>query len=276
MRRDKLAKNVVGIFMGIVSIAWFFPIYFMFINTFKPLKDVVLNTAVFPESFYFGSYVTIWENTPYLLMFKNSFIITFFSVLGIVIFGSMAGYKLARANSKWAYFLIMYFILTLIIPFQAVMIPLVKIMNNFNLIDSIIGIILVYIAFGSPLAIFLYHGAVKAIPKSLEESATIDGAGPYRTFFKVIFPLLTPITSTVVILQTLYIWNDFLLPLITLQSTANQTLPLGTTALFFGQYGNKWDLGITAIFMASLPMIILYMIMQKYIIKGIVSGATKG
>jgi raffinose/stachyose/melibiose transport system permease protein len=126
------------------------------------------------------------------------------------------------------------------------------------------------------MAIFLYHGYVKGVPESLEESAIIDGAGPFRTYFTIIFPLLAPMTSTIVILQSLFIWNDFLLPLITLQNEALKTIPLGIAGKFFGQYAFKWNLGITAMLLASLPMLILYLVMQRYIISGVVKGAVKG
>ncbi|ACL69707.1 carbohydrate ABC transporter permease [Halothermothrix orenii] len=269
-------KYVIGILMGIVSVIWFIPIYFMIINSFKPFREVLMYTSRFPEKFNLNNFVEVWEKANYLKLFTNSIIITSISLLGIVILASMAAYKLARSHDNVSKGLLVYFILTLVIPFQAVMIPLVKIMKDINVIDTRIGIILVYIALGSPMAIFLYYGYIKTLPMSLEEAALIDGAGEFQIFFKIIFPLLKPITSTVIILQSLWIWNDFLLPLITLQSEANKTIPLGTTATFMGQYTHRWDLAITAMFLASLPLMVLYFFVQKYIVKGIVKGAIKG
>jgi raffinose/stachyose/melibiose transport system permease protein len=269
-------RTFTGTVMGLIALVWFIPIYFMIINSFKPLKDVIFTTSAFPQSFYLENIVNVWKDAKYFTLFSNSFIITAISLLGIILFASMTGYRLARTRGKMVGLLMGYFILTLIIPFQAVMIPLVKTMKELSLINSRFGLILVYIAFGSPMAIFLYHGYVKGVPESLEESAIIDGAGPFRTYFTIIFPLLAPMTSTIVILQSLFIWNDFLLPLITLQNEALKTIPLGIAGKFFGQYAFKWNLGITAMLLASLPMLILYLVMQRYIISGVVKGAVKG
>jgi raffinose/stachyose/melibiose transport system permease protein len=269
-------RTFTGTVMGLIALVWFIPIYFMIINSFKPLKDVIFTTSAFPQSFYLENIVNVWKDAKYFTLFSNSFIITAISLLGIILFASMTGYRLARTRGKMVGLLMGYFILTLIIPFQAVMIPLVKTMKDFALINNRIGLVIVYIAFGSPMAIFLYHGYVKGVPESLEESAIIDGAGPFRTYFTIIFPLLAPMTSTIVILQSLFIWNDFLLPLITLQNEALKTIPLGIAGKFFGQYAFKWNLGITAMLLASLPMLILYLVMQRYIISGVVKGAVKG
>jgi raffinose/stachyose/melibiose transport system permease protein len=275
MKRKKILDKIILSMMAMVSVMFLLPIYFILINTFKPLKNILLKTASFPESLYFQNYIDVWRLTQFGTLLRNSVIITGVSLVGIVLFGSMAGYKISRMRGRYGYILVMYFILTLIIPFQAVMIPLVKVMNGLNLIDSIHGIILVYIGLGTPMGVFLYHGAAKTIPVSIEEAALIDGAGAFTSFFKVIFPLLQPITSTLIILEGLWIWNDYLLPLITLQSNGNKTIPLGTTAAFFGKYMSKWNYGITAITIASLPMLILYIFMQKFIIKGIISGSVK-
>jgi raffinose/stachyose/melibiose transport system permease protein len=276
MNIRKIKNGFTGSVMGIIALVWFIPIYFMVINSFKPLKDVIFTTAAFPKSFYLDNIINVWRDANYFTLFTNSLIITTFSLLAIVLFASMTGYRLARSKGKVVGLVMAYFILTLIIPFQAVMIPLVKTMRELALINSRFGLVLVYVAFGSPMAIFLYHGYVKGVPVSLEESATIDGAGPFRTYFTIIFPLLAPMTSTIIILQSLFIWNDFLLPLITLQSESMKTIPLGIAGKFFGQYAFKWNLGITAMLLASLPMLVLYLIMQRYIISGVVKGAVKG
>lgn len=276
IKTEKTGVTFIGIVMCIISILWFVPVYFMVINSFKPFKEVALNTAGLPKMLYLKNFSEVWERTQYWQLFRNSIFIGILSIAGIVLCGSMAGYWLSRSKSKWSTVILSYFILTLVIPFQAIMIPLVKVMRDIHFIDSQLGLIMVYIAMGSPLAIFLYQASVKSIPDSLEEAAKIDGAGYFRIFFIIIFPLLGPITSTVVILQSLYIWNDFLLPLIILQSETKKTIPLGVSAAFFGQYSNRWNLGITSMFLASMPMIILYVFMQKYIVNGIVGGSVKG
>lgn len=275
MSKRNKSTVAAGVGMGIISLVWFLPVYFMLINSFKPLKEVIFTTAAFPKNFYFGNIREVWEGANYFLLFSNSFIITFISITGIVLFSAMAGYRLSRSSGKVTAFLLSYFILTLIIPFQAVMIPLVKTMRELSMIDSRWGLILVYVALGSPIAIFLYQGYIKTLPYALEESAIIDGAGQLTIFFRIIFPLLKPMTSTVVILQSLYIWNDFLLPLITIQNDNLKTIPLGIAGKFFGQYAFKWNLGITSMLMASLPMLLLYIFVQRFIISGVMKGSVK-
>ncbi len=275
MSKKNRTTTIACIVMGAISLVWFLPVYFMLINSFKPLKGVIFTTAAFPKSIYFGNIVEVWQGADYFLLFSNSFIITFISIVGIVLCAAMAGYRLSRAGGRVAALLLSYFVLTLIIPFQAVMIPLVKTMREFSMIDSRWGLILVYVALGSPIAIFLYQGYIKTLPYALEESAIIDGAGQLTIFFRIIFPLLKPMTSTIVILQSLYIWNDFLLPLISIQSDQLKTIPLGIAGKFFGQYAFKWNLGITSMLMASLPMLLLYIFVQRFIISGVMKGSVK-
>lgn len=270
------SHHVVGSFMALVGILWLIPIFYLVINAFKPLRDVVMRTAQMPTSLYLDNFAAVWKNMNYPQLLLNSLFVTAGSVALTVVLCSMAGYKLARMSGKFANLLLLYFLLAMVIPFQALMVPLVKLMSDLKLSDSLLGLIILYVAIEAPIAIYLYYGAAKAIPTSLEESARIDGAGPLRTFYSVIFPLLRPMTGTVVILTSLWIWNDFLIPLILLSDPAKKTLPLGTTAMFFGTYMNKWNLGITAILMASLPMLLLFFVMQKHIVKGITAGSVKG
>lgn len=273
---NRVTKTVTAVIMGLISLLWLVPIYFLIINSFKPLRAVAVNTGAFPTSLYLDNFKEVWRQVNFPVLLRNSVIVTVGSVALVVLLSSMAGYKLARSGSKKANWIILYFLVAMVVPFQAVMIPLVKLMSGLNLTDNLFGIILLYGALQAPMAMYLYYGAAKAISPALEESARIDGAGVFRTFFSVIFPLLSPMTVTVVILNTLWIWNDFLLPLVMLTSPAKKTIPLGTTALFSGQFMTKWNLGITAIFLASLPMLVLYVAMQKYIVKGIADGSVKG
>ena len=154
------------------------------------------------------------------------------------------------------------------------MIPLIVVTRKLNLSNSIPGIILVYWGLGCNFAIFLYHGFVKTIPHELEESAVMDGCTPYQTFFKIVMPLLVPVTSTIAVLDALWIWNDFLLPLLLLQRKAIRTIPL-SQYIFFGQYYSDWGLALAGLILAVLPIVIFYIFMQKYIVKGITAGAVK-
>lgn len=166
------------------------------------------------------------------------------------------------------------FVSAMVIPFQSVMIPMVKVANIFGLMNSRIGVIIIYFGFGMPLTVFLLHGYIKSIPHELEDSAYIDGCTITQTFFRIVMPLLQTMIITVIILQTLWIWNDFLLPLLVLYKESIKTIPLGIFG-FFGQYLNRWDWALSTLIMGMVPIIIFFLFLQKYIIKGITAGSVK-
>lgn len=167
----------------------------------------------------------------------------------------------------------MLFVAAMLVPFQSVMIPLVSIFGKAQMLNQV-GIIFMYLGFGASMSIFLYHGALKAIPKALDEAAIIDGATRFQVFWKVIFPMLKPTTVTVAVLNTMWIWNDYLLPSLVINSPSTQTIPL-KMFFFFGQYTKQWHLALAGLVIAVLPVIIFYFIMQKQIIKGVAEGAVK-
>jgi raffinose/stachyose/melibiose transport system permease protein len=269
-------KNIV-IFALLAAFALFFimPVYFTIINSFKPLREIVTSYTSLPKTFYLGNYIKAWIKTDYPRVFLNSLIITIASVSGIVLVSSMAGYILARTPSKLSWFIFIIIVFSMIIPFHSIMIPLIIVIKKLHLSNSIPGIIIVYWGIGCNFAIFLYHGFVKTIPKELEEAAAIDGCSRFQIFFKVVFPLLAPVTSTIVVLDTLWIWNDFLLPLLVLQKRAIKTIPL-SQYIFVGQYYSEWGLALAGLTLAVIPVVVLYVFMQKYIVKGITTGALKG
>lgn len=271
-RRDR----ITGYIMILFSLVYFSPVFIMLYNSVKPLREVLLDTFKFPSELVFDHYATILFESNYIVLFSNSFVITFCSVLGVVITSSMAGYYIARSKGKMASNINLYLVLAYIVPFQAIMIPLVKLMSSCGLSDSIPGMILCYIGSCTPMSVFLYTGAVCNVPIELEESAKIDGAGWFRTYWKIVFPLLKPITSTVVVLNSFWIWNDFLLPLILLTSDTNKTVPVGIMNLVNGQFGANIGASLSACILSALPIIIVYILLQKYFVKGIAAGAVKG
>ena len=161
------------------------------------------------------------------------------------------------------------------IPFQLSMIPLYRMLKMLHLINTHFGVILIYIALTIPFSIFLYVGFLKGIPKELEESALIDGCGPFRTFAKIVFPLMKPVTASIVITNSLTVWNDFLVPLLYLQARENRTIPVAIFN-FTGQYNNNWAMIFAAIVLSALPLVVAFLFLQKHFIKGIVGGAVKG
>lgn len=223
---------------------------------------------------FIKNYGSSWKLTKFPIVFLNTLLITVFSVLGIILISSMAAYALVRTENKLSWVIFLFFTFAMVVPFQVIMFPMVKVAKIFGVAGSIPGIVLIYMAVGCPMAIFMYHGFIKGIPMELEESAALDGAGRFRTFFSVVLPLLTPITSTIAILDVLWIWNDFLLPLIILTKKV-VTVQL---AQYYtrGAYSRDFGMELASLVLAVLPVIIFYMFMQRYIIKGVIAGAVKG
>jgi raffinose/stachyose/melibiose transport system permease protein len=193
----------------------------------------------------------------------------------------MAAWVLVRTKTKYSFIIFMIFLSGMVIPFQVVMLPLVRLLQTMKDITGIQfkstyhGIILAYIGFGAPLSIFLFHGFIKSIPIDIEEAAIIDGCNKAQVFFKVILPILKPIFVTLLVLNGMWIWNDYLLPVLILGMGADiQTLPL-STAMLAGFYDKEWSLILTSVLMAALPVVILFLFAQKHIIKGMTSGAIK-
>lgn len=220
------------------------------------------------------NYGNSWRLTKFPVVFFNTLVITVFSVVGIILISSMAAYALVRTETRLSWILFLFFTFAMVVPFQVIMFPMVKVAKMLGAAGSIPGIILIYMAVGCPMAIFMYHGFIKGIPIELEESAALDGAGRFKIFFAVILPLLTPITSTIAILDVLWIWNDFLLPLILLTKKV-VTVQL---AQYYtrGAYSRDFGMELASLVLAVFPVILFYIFMQRYIIKGVIAGAVKG
>lgn len=253
-----------------------FPIYMCLLNSLKTDGDILNNILSIPARFEFHNYMTAFQKTNFLRSLWNTAVVAAVGLAGIIVFASMAGYKLSRTPGRLSGFLFGLFVMSMLIPFHSIMITLTKIARDLAVQGSTIGLGLIYIGLGVSMALFLYHGFVKSIPRDLDEAAVIDGCGEFRLFFVVVFPLLLPVTATVAILNTLWMWNDFLLPLLMLTDSDRYTLLLSTNMLF-GQYNNNdWSAILATLVMAMLPVIILYLLLQKYILNGIVDGAIKG
>ncbi|WP_026583275.1 carbohydrate ABC transporter permease [Bacillus sp. J33] len=263
--------EIIGIIFGIIFLI---PFYFVFINSVKGFADILIDAAAWPKEFLFSNYVKVWDIINFPRAFWNSLIITVISNIGLVVISSMAAWKMVRTPGKFSKILFVFFVSAMVIPFQTVMIPLMKLGGTLNLTNSIPGLIIMYFGFGVPLSLFLYHGFIKTVPIEIEESARIDGCSQFGVFWRIVFPLLKPITVTVVILNTLWIWNDYLLPLLVLQDAELRTIPLATSS-FFAQYTKQWDMGLAALVMGITPVIIFFLFLQKHIIKGIAQGSIK-
>jgi len=263
--------EICAIVLGLIFLV---PFYYVISNSLKPFAEILTNTSALPSALHFENYVNAFEKLNFLKVFSNSLIITIASNIVLVIFCSMAAYMLVRTKKKISNIIFMIFVAAMIIPFQSIMIPLIKTAANLQLLNSIWGLVFMYLGFGSGMTIFLYHGFIKGIPEELEEAAIIDGCSRIGVFFRIVFPLLKPITVTIIILNSLWIWNDYLLPSLVLQNPELRTIPLATF-FFFGQYTKQWDLALAALMIGIVPLLIFFFSMQKHIIQGITSGSIK-
>lgn len=280
-------KLSLELFAILLFIIFFFPIVLVFVNAAKSGNaEITSNPLGMPENWMnlFYNLKEVWtsENTHYQQAFLNSLIITIGSLFFIVLTSSMAGWALVRTKTKTSKIIFYVFILAMIIPFQVVMLPLVtwfrelKEFTGLPFLRSHFGMIFAYIGFGAPLSIFLYHGFVKSIPLELEEAAAIDGCSRLQTYMYIILPILKPITVTVLILNGIWIWNDFLLPLLILgkRQVEIMTVPLAV-ANYVGAFTIEWQQLLSSAIIAMVPVFIVYLFAQRYIIKGMVAGSIK-
>lgn len=275
MQRKKIISKTVIILCCIILAAFFiFPILLLFINSFKSLKEIYISVLQLPKTLNLDNYISAFKELDYLNAIKNSLIITCTVTVANVIFCSMAAWVLVRYKTKTSKLIFTIFSVAVLVPFQCVMLPLLAEMGKLNMINMP-GLMLVNLGFGSSMSIILFHGFMKNVPVELEEAASIDGASQPRIFFTIVLPLIKGIAVTVAILNVMSLWNDYLLPSLTINRSGTQTLPL-RTYLFFGAYTKKWNLGSAALVMAIIPVIIFYVLCQKHIIKGVTEGAVKG
>ena len=227
-----------------------------------------------PKTLNLDNYISAFEELDYLGAIRNSLIVTCTVTTANIICCSMAAWVLVRYKTRISTFIFTMFSVAVLIPFQCVMLPLLTEMGILNMINMP-GLMLVNLGFGSSMSIILFHGFIKNVPVELEEAAAIDGASQPRIFFTIVLPLIKGIAVTFAILNVMSLWNDYLLPSLTINKRGTQTLPL-RTYLFFGAYTKKWNLGAAALIMAMIPIVIFYVACQKHIIKGVTEGAVKG
>lgn len=280
-KRQILFEGIMVMFL----ILFLYPFAIVLINAAKDSFSATQFPLALPHNWgqLFVNMGTIWTSPSvrYPSSFFSSVVITASSLLAVTLFPAMAGWVLVRTRTRLSQIIFLTFVAAMVIPFQIVMFPLVswfRLVFQFTglrLLRSYQGIILSYLGFGLSLSVFMYHGFIKSIPLELEEAAIIDGCPLHEVFRRIIFPLLTPLHATIAILHGLWIWNDFLLPLLVLgRGNRLQTLPLAV-ANYAGAFVKQWDLILTAILMAMLPALVFFFFAQKKIIRGMVSGSIK-
>lgn len=266
-----LAKTV-GIVTALLYVS---PVAIIFINAVKPLGDTLRDPFALPTSLYMGNIEYVWKRINYLRILGNTVLAVIMVVCVTVTISAMCGYKLSRTNDKKSKFILAFLMASMMIPFQSIMLPVYRMASVLGMSNSLWGYIAILVPLYAPFAVFVYHGAVKNIPRVLEESAVIDGCPPVRLFFRIIFPLLVPVTASIVVLFTLWVWNDFLLPNILLRNPEIKTL---TTSIFtfFSSYNTRWDYILASLALSMFPITIFFIFMQRYFISGMVAGAVKG
>lgn len=268
---------VLTIIFTLLSILFLAPIFIVFMNSFKSKLYISQEPFALPTAKTFAglvNYVDGIAKTGFVKAFGNSLAITVCSVAVIILFTSMTAWYITRVKTKFTTVLYYLFVFAMIVPFQMVMFTMSKMANMLHL-NNIPGLVFIYLGFGAGLAVFIFSGFVKGIPLEIEEAAMIDGCNPLQTFFGIVLPILKPTAITVAILQTMWIWNDYLLPYLIL-GMERKTIPMAVQYLR-GGYGSI-DMGamMAMLVLAILPIIVFYLACQKYIIEGVVAGAVKG
>jgi raffinose/stachyose/melibiose transport system permease protein len=274
-------RNIIlSVLLFAFCLIYLFPAYIVLVNSFKNRAELYENILAFPRTFSFRYYGSAMDRMNFLSALINSFVVTVVSIFFIVMLSAMCAWMLVRRNNRLSKFIFMTFVTTMLIPFQTLMMPLMQVMGGIRdhlgipMVDTLGALIYMNIGFGTSMAIFLFHGFIKSVPLSLEEAATIDGCSCWGVFWRIVFPMLKPVTVTVMVLDVIWIWNDYLLPSLVLTSKANRTIPL-STASFFGEFTIQWNMAMAGLMLTIIPVILFYLFSQKYIIKGVAAGAVK-
>ena len=277
--KRKLANALAMTGLIIIFIAYMFPFIMVVINALKEKRDIIKDPFSWlftVKGLSFDNFVKAFTQMDFLNAFKNSLIVTVSATVLVTLLAAMLAYYIVRHNNKISKITFALMVASMIIPFQAIMIPLVSIYGGtLNVLNHRITLIFMHTGFSMAMSVFMFHGFIKGnIPIALEEAAYIDGCTHTQTFFKIVLPLLKPIISTMVILNSLAFWNDYLLPSLVLTDKELLTLPLSTYS-FYGTYSADYGTIMAGLLLCVIPILILYVILQKQIIGGVVSGAVK-
>ena len=264
--------SIAALAVGIVFVS---PLYLVFVNSVKTVREIYLSPLGLPVEISWNNFGRVMEKIDFGQALKNSLFFVVFGVAGLLVICSMAAYRLARHRTRVNKFVYLLLVSSILVPFQTVMIPLIKIIASIGLYNTRIGVLLAYYGYGIPFAVFLFYGFLSSIPREIEEAALIDGGSLFQVYRCIILPLLKPICVTVAVLDVLWIYNDFLLPFVLISDNELRTLPL-VMYTFFTAYERPWELAMASLTMVLTPAIIMFVILQKQITGGIVSGAVKG
>ena len=280
-RRKKIAHALMWVLLLVLFICFIFPFLMVIINVFKDKSDITrdpLSLIGATKGFILTNFPEAMKKMNFWNVFANSLIVTVCATVLTIVVSSMTAFVIVR-NGKWKFCTLMFslMIASMVIPFQVLMVPLVSVYGGtLGVLNHRITLILMHVGFSVSMAMFMFHGAIKTnIPLELEEAATIDGCSRWQTFWKVVFPLLKPTVATVAIINAMAYWNDYLLPSLVLTKKDLYTIPIATQA-FYGTYSTDIGLVMAALLLAMLPILILYVFLQRYIVQGVTAGAVKG
>ncbi|MGX7210171.1 carbohydrate ABC transporter permease [Enterococcus innesii] len=272
-KKKKLQHSLLIVSGLLLVCLWFYPFFLIVINSFKTKAEIFQSTLSLPGGLSFENYLEALEKLDFIRSLMNSLLITVGSLILVVFVSSMAAYALSRNTSRLSSVLYFVVAIGLLIPFQGIMIPLISLFGRMNLLNQP-GLMIMYLGLAVSMSTFLYYGALRGIPRSLDEAAIIDGANTFQIYWKVILPLLKPTTVTVIVLNTLWFWNDYLLPSLSINKAGMYTIPL-RMFYFFGEFNKQWHLALAALVIVVLPIILLFVALQKHVVKGISDGAVK-
>ena len=273
VKKTKAKMYALEFVMWAASLVIWIPLILIAVNAVKTPAETNVLTLSFPQSWQFENFAEVFRETSIVRSFFNSVLVTVCSIGLSVFLGTLAGYTLNRNSDGLNKKIYVFFLAGMIVPVQ--IIALIQVLQKLHLMDNYIGLILVYASMFIPQSVFMVHGFVSTVPKDMDEAGIVDGCTPWQLFLKIMFPLLKPILVTLFITQFVFVWNDFQMPLYLIQSSKNWTIVLGVYN-FLGQYNSQWNMVCAYILLSSLPVILVYLAGQKYIIDGMVAGAVKG
>lgn len=277
VRKQIKSKDVVTwTVVAIATLLTIYPLFIMIMVSLKSTKEALISPNTIPTEVHWENYLLAIQNMDLPRVLLNTVILTGASVAGVIVISGLASYPIALSKHTKLYNFIYYlFLCGIMIPFYTTLVPLVELMNGLNLTDSIPGMIIYYLGRRIPMDVFLYVGFVRGMSYEIIEAAEIDGANIWKTYWKILFPVMKPITTTIMLLDSMGIWNNFLMPRLMLTSKANRVIALAQY-YFRSENNNKWELTFAAYVITLLPIVIFYFVFQKNIIKGVGAGAVKG
>ena len=273
MRQKKIRLYIFETCLWLISLVVLLPLLLILVNALKTPAETNVLTLNLPQKWQFVNFIEVFRKTNIIHSFFDSLLVTVLSIGLSVFLGTIAGYVLSRNRDSFNNKIYAFFLAGMIVPVQ--IIALVQVLQVVHMMDNYAGLILAYTAMFIPQSVFMVYGFVSTIPKDMDEAAIMDGASPWNLFIKIMMPLLKPIIVTLFITQFVFVWNDFQMPLYLIKSSKNWTIVLGVYN-FMGQYNSQWNMVCAYILLCTLPVVIVYLMGQKYIIDGMVAGAVKG